>query len=78
MFDKTKIFCSQIKCRSEDGVHNCSKHTNGSTYEMKIDGLVPGVNYNIEIAAQTQKGIGIFSSALSVGKCGKKEIYSLY
>ncbi|XP_053408441.1 roundabout homolog 2-like isoform X2 [Mercenaria mercenaria] len=64
---KGEIIGYQVKCSSEDGVHNCSKHTNGSTHEVKIDGLVPGVNYNIEIAAQTQKGVGKFSTALSVG-----------
>lgn len=58
----------QVKCLSEDGLHNCSFGTNVSTNEVKIVGLVQGLNYNIKIAAQTEKGVGKFSASFSVGR----------
>ena len=57
----------QVKCFSIDQQHNCSTHTNGSTHSVKIEKLVPGINYNIEVAAQTKKGTGKWSTAYALG-----------
>lgn len=64
---KGEITGYKINCISEDGVHNCSTGTNGTTLSTRIIGLVPGANYNIQIAALTEKGVGKWSSAYTIG-----------
>ncbi|KAL3887349.1 hypothetical protein ACJMK2_027291, partial [Sinanodonta woodiana] len=59
-----KIIAYQIKCMSEDGMHNCSRSTNGSVYSLVIDNLLSGVNYHIQVAAQTKYGLGDWSQVL--------------
>ncbi|KAK3587014.1 hypothetical protein CHS0354_016993 [Potamilus streckersoni] len=59
-----KIIAYQIKCLSEDGMHNCSRSTNGSVNSVIIDNLLSGVNYHIQVAAQTKYGLGDWSQAL--------------
>ncbi|KAL4228715.1 Leucine rich repeat C-terminal domain [Mactra antiquata] len=64
---KGEITGYMIKCTSEDGIHNCSKTTNSTTHRLHITNLIPGVNYNIQIAATTRVGVGKYSGSYSVG-----------
>ncbi|KAH3826085.1 hypothetical protein DPMN_127977 [Dreissena polymorpha] len=61
-----KLFL-QIKCLSEDGQHNCSRSVNGSTHSLRLENLVAGMNYNIEMAAVTSQGTGKWSSVFAIG-----------
>ena len=58
----------QIHCLSNDGTHNCSAQTNGTTFRLLIDNLDVGVNYKIQIAAATKQGLGRWSEMFEFGK----------
>jgi len=56
-----------VKCLSVDGQHNCSRGVNGSARSVRIDGLKPDAQYNVEIAALTSQGTGAWSSVYASG-----------
>ncbi|XP_052285916.1 roundabout homolog 2-like isoform X6 [Dreissena polymorpha] len=62
-----EIIGYMIKCLSEDGQHNCSRSVNGSTHSLRLENLVAGMNYNIEMAAVTSQGTGKWSSVFAIG-----------
>ncbi|WAR04265.1 ROBO1-like protein [Mya arenaria] len=62
-----KITGYKIKCMSVDEQQNCSRQVNGTTNRVRIDGLTAGVQYNIELAAETLEGVGSWSTVYAIG-----------